>query len=142
MLTKRVARCSTFLVLLFRFYPNAAERTFATASVYTPPECFLSATTTHQNRNGTFELILAGDYDELDGPVLTNSIDALKQRGAHRCWHKHSTFLEHLVGVHNILRLWSQGATFPNLSRFSHGQFALLIFISRFRSASSPIVLN
>jgi hypothetical protein len=116
MMTNRMAVCTTFLLLMHQFCPsrwivNAAERTFATASAYSPPECLLSAEdVTRGNRNRTFELILAGGYDELDGLVLTTSIDVLKQRGAHRCWHKHSTFLEHLVGVHNILRLWGQGA--------------------------------
>jgi hypothetical protein len=115
---------SAFFLLMHRFYSsrfivNAAERTFATASVYSPPECFLSAdAATHGSRNATFELILAEDYDELDGRVLTTSIRALKQRGAHRCWHKHSTFLEHLVGVHDILRLWGQGA-FKSRSQLS-----------------------
>lgn len=44
-------------------------------------------------------------------PTLPNTILEIKKRGGHRCWHKHSTFLEHLVGVHNILRLWGQSYT-------------------------------
>lgn len=112
MLTSQVSRYFTFLFFLMTFSVNgvveAAERTFATAAVYSPPECILP-TATHPYRNDTFELILAEDYDQLDGPALTESIDALKRRGAHRCWHKHSTFLEHLIGVHNMLRLWGQG---------------------------------
>jgi ribulose bisphosphate carboxylase small subunit len=55
------------------------------------------------------EQILADDYEGMDPSVLPNSIRGLKARGAHRCWHKHSTFLDHLLGVHNILRLWGQG---------------------------------
>lgn len=93
---------------------RATEGMFESAATeYSPPECLLS-TTTHRYRNNddTFELILAEDYDELDGPVLTESITALKRRGAYKCWHKHSTFLQHLVGVHNMLRLWGQGEKF------------------------------
>lgn len=51
-------------------------------------------------------------------PVLPSSIVALKERGAHRCWHKHSTFLEHLVGVHNILRLWGESETVGRIGLF------------------------
>lgn len=64
------------------------------------------------------ELILASEYESLDPLVLTNSIKALKERGAHRCWHKHSTFLEHLLGVHNILRLWGQGRIIARVGLF------------------------
>jgi ribulose bisphosphate carboxylase small subunit len=66
----------------------------------------------------TLEAILADDYDWLDEDVLKNSVTALQSRGAHRCWHKHSTFLEHLVGVHNILRLWGQGMTIGRVGLF------------------------
>jgi hypothetical protein len=45
---------------------------------------------------------------EQDGDVFVRAISLLKQRNAHRCWHKHSTFLDHLVGVADILRLWNQ----------------------------------
>lgn len=55
-------------------------------------------------------MILANDQDAMD-PVLVGSVARLKSRGAHRCWHKHSTFLDHLLGVHHILRLWGQGRT-------------------------------
>ena len=64
------------------------------------------------------ERILASEYESLDPVVLTNSIKALKERGAHRCWHKHSTFLEHLLGVHNILRLWGQGRQIGRVGLF------------------------
>lgn len=55
-----------------------------------------------------FEKILSNDFEELDHPVLSNTIQAIKQRGGHKCWHKHSTFLDHLVSCHNILRLWGE----------------------------------
>ena len=54
-----------------------------------------------------FELILANDYDSID-ETLTGSLAQIRNRGGHRCWHKHSTFLDHLLNVHNILRLWEQ----------------------------------
>jgi hypothetical protein len=56
-----------------------------------------------------FEQILKEDYEGMDSSILPNCVAALKDRGAHRCWHKHSTFLDHLLGVHHILRLWGQG---------------------------------
>jgi len=61
----------------------------------------------YDNFPSTFESILADDIDLLDS-TLSSTIHEIKLRGAHRCWHKHSTFLEHLLGVHNILRLWDQ----------------------------------
>ena len=70
---------------------------------------------------GMFELCLAEDYDVMDPDVLTQSIATiatLKKRGAHRSWHKHSTFLQHLVGVHNILRLWGQGSIIGRVGLF------------------------
>lgn len=64
------------------------------------------------------EHILANEYDALDPTTLSKSIAALKRRNAHRCWHKHSTFLEHLLNVHNILRLWGQGAVIARVGLF------------------------
>jgi hypothetical protein len=66
----------------------------------------------------TLEAILAHDYEFLDPIVLERCIQALQARGAHRCWHKHSTFLEHLLGVHHILHLWGQGTTIGRVSLF------------------------
>lgn len=59
-------------------------------------------------RETIFDQILGDDYLGLDS-TLPGSVAILKKRRAHLCWHKHSTFLEHLLGVHNILRLWGQG---------------------------------
>lgn len=61
----------------------------------------------YDNYDATFQQILMEDFESLD-PSLPKVIQELKLRGAHKCWHKHSTFLQHLVGVHNILRLWGQ----------------------------------
>ena len=63
-------------------------------------------------------MILAEDYETIDPTILPQSIQALKERGAHRCWHKHSTFLQHLTGVHNILRLWGQGPIIGRVGLF------------------------
>jgi hypothetical protein len=54
-----------------------------------------------------FELILAQDHERID-KFLPSCISEIKKRGGHRCWHKHNTFLEHLLGVHDILRLWGE----------------------------------
>jgi hypothetical protein len=72
----------------------------------------------HDSSHNTQEHILAGDWESIDPVVLSKSIAALKERGAHRCWHKHSTFLEHLLGVHNILKLWNQGTTIARVGLF------------------------
>lgn len=64
-----------------------------------------------------FELILAEEYETID-PYLPNCIKELKKRGAHRCWHKHSTFLDHLLGVHNILRLWGESEVVARVGLF------------------------
>lgn len=66
----------------------------------------------------SLEQILANDYDLIDPLVLPNCISELKNRGAHRCWHKHSTFLDHLLNVHNMLRLWGQGAIVGRVGLF------------------------
>ena len=71
----------------------------------------------NQSCQSLLEQILSNDYESLD-ETLPNSVATLKQRGAHRCWHKHSTFLEHLVGVHNILRLWNQSKTIGRVGLF------------------------
>ena len=73
--------------------------------------------TSHPSRSIIFNRILAEDYELID-PKTPNCIRALKERGAHRCWHKHSTFLEHLVGVHNILRLWNESETAGRVGLF------------------------
>lgn len=64
------------------------------------------------------EQILACDYANMDPLILPNCISALRARGAHRCWHKHNTFLDHLLGVHNILRLWGQGRIIGRVGLF------------------------
>jgi len=74
--------------------------------------------------------ILADEYEYDD--VLKRSVIALKERGAHRCWHKHSTFLQHLLSVHNILRLWGESDIIGRVglyhSAFSNSYVNLALF--------------
>jgi hypothetical protein len=94
---------------------------FASAETLESMECPLtqSNATIHMpsSRSLIFNRILAEDYEAID-PKTPKCIQALKERGAHRCWHKHSTFLEHLVGVHNILRLWNESETAGRVGLF------------------------
>jgi hypothetical protein len=48
---------------------------------------------------------LREEYAKVDA-ALPGIIDAVKATGAAECWHKHSSFLAHLQGVHRIARLW------------------------------------
>ncbi|KAG0492011.1 hypothetical protein HPP92_005409 [Vanilla planifolia] len=55
---------------------------------------------------------LRDEPDKIDGdPALPSLLTSLRAAGAGECWHKHGTFLAHLVGVHRILTLW--GAPLP-----------------------------
>ncbi|KXG31409.1 hypothetical protein SORBI_3004G354400 [Sorghum bicolor] len=48
---------------------------------------------------------LRGEEAEVD-PALPGLAAVLRAAGAGECWHKHGTFLAHLLDVHRILRLW------------------------------------
>ncbi|XP_072993272.1 uncharacterized protein [Typha latifolia] len=48
---------------------------------------------------------LRGDLAAVD-PDLPSFVSVLVSVGAGECWHKHSTFLSHLVDVYRILKLW------------------------------------
>lgn len=64
-----------------------------------------------------YDHILADEVSKID-PALTTAIQALKSVNAHKCWHKHSTFLEHLTSVHKILLNWNQGLTISRVGLF------------------------
>jgi hypothetical protein len=64
-----------------------------------------------------FDLILAEAYGDID-PALPACLDDLKRRGSHRCWHKHSTFHDHLLSVYMILRLWGQDEQVAHVGLF------------------------
>ncbi|CAN6245522.1 unnamed protein product [Urochloa humidicola] len=48
---------------------------------------------------------LRGDLCAAD-PDLPSLVSVLRAAGAGECYHKHGTFLDHLVDTHRILRLW------------------------------------
>eukprot|EP00249_Psilotum_nudum_P021911 c28296_g1_i2 orf=227-1543(-) len=49
---------------------------------------------------------LSGSFECVD-PLLPTWLSILRNRGASECFHKHSTFYEHLVSVYRILKLWN-----------------------------------
>ncbi|KAF3528597.1 hypothetical protein DY000_02042293 [Brassica cretica] len=56
----------------------------------------------------TFSLrspFLRGKLEKIN-PKLPSLIAVLKSVGAGECWHKHGSFLHHLVDVYKILKLW------------------------------------
>ncbi|KAE9452156.1 hypothetical protein C3L33_15945, partial [Rhododendron williamsianum] len=52
---------------------------------------------------------LTGDLSPID-PNLPSLISLLRSVGANECWHKHGTFLHHLLNIHRILTLWNSPA--------------------------------
>jgi butyrate kinase len=50
--------------------------------------------------------LLREEHGKVDA-ALPALIDAIKATGAAACWHKHSSFLSHLLGVHRIAALWA-----------------------------------
>ncbi|XP_020112622.1 uncharacterized protein LOC109727133 [Ananas comosus] len=48
---------------------------------------------------------LRGELELVD-PALPSLVSVLRGAGAGECWHKHGTFLGHLLGVHRALKLW------------------------------------
>jgi hypothetical protein len=50
--------------------------------------------------------LLREEHGKVDA-ALPAIIDAIKATGAAACWHKHSSFLSHLLGVHRIAALWA-----------------------------------
>ena len=53
------------------------------------------------------QTLLRGNYGKIDH-AIPPMIELLAERGAAECWHKHSTFLQHLTGVWRIMTLWGQ----------------------------------
>jgi hypothetical protein len=113
----------------------AAEAEAAAAAAESEPTCTDAITqlssTSDDWRETMFDQIIADDYESLDS-TLPGSVATLKKRRAHLCWHKHSTFLEHLLGVHHILRLWGQGETVGRVgllhSAYSNSYVNLALF--------------
>lgn len=49
---------------------------------------------------------LRGELESVD-PKLPSLVAVLRSVGAGECWHKHGSFLEHLVDIYKILKLWN-----------------------------------
>ncbi|KAK9115489.1 hypothetical protein Sjap_014436 [Stephania japonica] len=49
---------------------------------------------------------LRGELHLVD-PKLPSLISVLRSVGAGECWHKHGSFLDHLVDIYKILKLWN-----------------------------------
>lgn len=108
------------ILVLFCLLVSTAESSTASSTTTKSVSASCAATTPqqppHHDGRLVLEAILANDYAAFDdaeqeSKPLSECLNALKNRGAHRCWHKHSTFLDHLLGVHNILRLWGESVT-------------------------------
>lgn len=48
---------------------------------------------------------LRGELENID-PKLPSMVAVLRSVGAGECWHKHGSFLDHLLDVYRILKLW------------------------------------
>ncbi|KAK9691470.1 hypothetical protein RND81_09G198800 [Saponaria officinalis] len=48
---------------------------------------------------------IRGELHKVD-PQLPSLVGLLRSVGAAECWHKHGTFLEHLLDIYRILKLW------------------------------------
>ncbi|KAF5749844.1 hypothetical protein HS088_TW03G00170 [Tripterygium wilfordii] len=48
---------------------------------------------------------IRGELESID-KKLPSLVDVLRSVGAGECWHKHGSFLEHLVDIYKILKLW------------------------------------
>ncbi|XP_058097805.1 uncharacterized protein LOC131242878 [Magnolia sinica] len=48
---------------------------------------------------------LRGELSSVD-PNLPTLVSVLRSVGAGECWHKHGSFLDHLVDIYRILKLW------------------------------------
>uniref|UniRef100_A0A7N0T3W7 DUF6817 domain-containing protein n=1 Tax=Kalanchoe fedtschenkoi TaxID=63787 RepID=A0A7N0T3W7_KALFE len=48
---------------------------------------------------------IRGELEKLD-PKLPSLIAVLRSVGAGECWHKHGSFLDHLIDIYKILKLW------------------------------------
>nr|DAD35923.1 TPA_asm: hypothetical protein HUJ06_006563 [Nelumbo nucifera] len=55
---------------------------------------------------GSARPFLRGELESVD-PKLPALVAVLRSVGAGECWHKHGSFLEHLVDMYKILKLWN-----------------------------------
>lgn len=61
---------------------------------------------TLQTRLDSARPFLRGELESVD-PKLPSLIAVLRSVGAGECWHKHGSFLDHLVDIYRILKLWN-----------------------------------
>ncbi|KAA0066113.1 Tetratricopeptide-like helical [Cucumis melo var. makuwa] len=54
---------------------------------------------------GSIRPFLRGELEKVN-PDLPSLISVLRSVGAGECWHKHGTFLDHLVDIYRILKIW------------------------------------
>ena len=125
-MTQRMSRSLPFPVNLILFLLSVAALSSSSSAAggaavdnEEPPQpsCAADSISSQQFRVELMETILKEDWNVLD-ETLEHSITQLKSRGAHRCWHKHSTFLEHLLNTHNILQLWKVPQTSARMGLF------------------------
>ena len=141
----RVASRFGLIVLLVSFSTSACGSiaTSAHTNDSDSEQCTDQAATVSTSSTATvLEQILAQDYDGLDDRVLARSVAVLKDRGAHRCWHKHSTFLDHLLGVHHTLRLWGQGSVIGLVGLFHSAYSNSYVNLALFDPATERSVMR
>ncbi|KAM3245545.1 hypothetical protein ACQJBY_056713 [Aegilops geniculata] len=66
----------------------------------------MAARTTFADALAAARPYLRGEEDRCGDPALPALTAVLRAAGAGECWHKHGTFLAHLLEVYRILRLW------------------------------------
>lgn len=49
---------------------------------------------------------LRGELQSID-PNLPSLVSVLRSVGAGECWHKHGSFLDHLLDIYRILKIWN-----------------------------------
>lgn len=67
----------------------------------------MAARTTFADALAAARPYLRGEEDQCGDPALPALTAVLRAAGAGECWHKHGTFLAHLLEVYRILRLWA-----------------------------------
>ncbi|KAB2624021.1 hypothetical protein D8674_015681 [Pyrus ussuriensis x Pyrus communis] len=71
----------------------------------TPPSESSHGGTYLQSLLDTARPFLRGELESVD-KNLPSLVAVLRSVGAGECWHKHGTFLEHLVDIYRILKIW------------------------------------
>ncbi|KAK8558833.1 hypothetical protein V6N13_098458 [Hibiscus sabdariffa] len=72
-----------------------------------PPTPLTATTTAHylQSLLASSRPFLRGELHSVDNN-LPSLVAVLRSVGAGECWHKHGSFLEHLVDIYRILKIW------------------------------------